>query len=102
MTTMELIDRGIGHNCLSDAYELGRADAIAEIEKRDNRSFLTTDQIHDLCTEAMIKGRADMKMDFIGMLEREFAIQNNPNSKFVETIVLKRDFIEQLKEEKNE
>lgn len=28
MTTMELIERGIGHNCLSDAYDLGRADAM--------------------------------------------------------------------------
>jgi len=26
MTTMELIEKGIGHNCLSDAYDLGRAD----------------------------------------------------------------------------
>lgn len=26
MTTLELIERGIGHNCLSDAYDLGRAD----------------------------------------------------------------------------
>lgn len=33
MTTMELIERGIGHNCLSDAYELGRADAIVEVIK---------------------------------------------------------------------
>lgn len=45
------------------------------------------------------KGRADMKADFIGMLEREFNIQNNSNSKFVETIVLRRNFIEQLKGE---
>ena len=45
------------------------------------------------------QGREDMKKDFIGMLEREFAIQNNPNSKFEETIVLKRNFIEQFKEQ---
>ena len=32
MTTMELIERGIGHNCLSDAYELGRADALEDTE----------------------------------------------------------------------
>jgi len=31
MTTMELIGKGIGHNCLSDAYDLGRADAIDEM-----------------------------------------------------------------------
>lgn len=31
MKTMELIERGIGHNCLSDAYDLGRADAIDEM-----------------------------------------------------------------------
>lgn len=34
MTTLELIEKhGIGHNCLSDAYELGRKDAIEEFEK---------------------------------------------------------------------
>lgn len=33
MTTLELIERGIGHNCLSDAYDLGRADAIREREE---------------------------------------------------------------------
>ena len=30
-----------------------------EIENSDGRSFLTTDQVHDLCTEAQIKGRTD-------------------------------------------
>jgi len=31
MTTLELIEKhGIGHNCLADAYELGRQDAIQE------------------------------------------------------------------------
>lgn len=32
MTTNELLEKGIGHNCLSDAYELGRADIISEIK----------------------------------------------------------------------
>lgn len=31
MTTTELIERGIGHNCLSDAYDLGRHDAEKEL-----------------------------------------------------------------------
>ena len=31
MTTLELIERGIGHNCLSDAYDLGRAEVIEKI-----------------------------------------------------------------------
>lgn len=58
---------------------------------------------YEECREDAYKqGREDMKMDFIGMLEREFAIQNNPNSKFDETIVLRRNFIEQLKGQKNE
>lgn len=72
MTTMELIGKGIGHNCLSDAYDLGRAEAIEEVIKS---------------------------------LEAQFLMQNNPNSKFVETIVLHRDFIDklkQLKEQNNE
>ena len=37
MTTMELIERGIGHNCLSDAYELGRADAYDEMISKCNK-----------------------------------------------------------------
>lgn len=32
MTTTELIERGIGHNCLSDAYDLGRHDAEKELK----------------------------------------------------------------------
>lgn len=32
MTTMELIERGIGYNCLSDAYDLGKAEAYAEVD----------------------------------------------------------------------
>lgn len=39
MTTMELIERGIGHNCLSDAYDLGRADAYEELFKRIYKHF---------------------------------------------------------------
>ena len=42
MTTMELIERGIGHNCLSDAYELGRADAIKEYHDKLSK------EMHDL------------------------------------------------------
>lgn len=34
MTTNELIEKyGIGHNCLSDAYDLGRICMLREIEK---------------------------------------------------------------------
>ena len=35
MTTLELIEKhGIGHNCLSDAYDFGRKDAIEEFKER--------------------------------------------------------------------
>lgn len=50
------------------------------------------------------KGRADVIDVIIKSLDAQFLMQNNPNSKFVETIVLHRDFIdelEQLKENKN-
>lgn len=34
MTTMELLNKGFGtHCCLSEAYKLGRADAIEEFVK---------------------------------------------------------------------
>ena len=39
MTTLELIERGIGHNCLSDAYDLGRADAIEEFAHALKETF---------------------------------------------------------------
>lgn len=36
MTTLELIEKhGIGHNCLSDAYELGRQDAERDFQNSD-------------------------------------------------------------------
>lgn len=58
MTTMELIDRGIGHNCLSDAYDLGRADAYKEIAYSDNTIKETFEKL------AYEKGRADAIDDF--------------------------------------
>lgn len=57
-----------------------------------------------LAEEIYQLGRADVIDKVIKSLEAEFLMQNNPNSKFVETIVLHRDFIdnlEQLKEECN-
>lgn len=33
MTTLELIERGVGANCLSDAYDMGKADAETEHNK---------------------------------------------------------------------
>lgn len=44
---------------INDIYEKGRTDMLKEIENCDGRSFLTTDQVHDLCTEAQKKGRQD-------------------------------------------
>lgn len=48
----------------------------------------------DLCMYD--KGKTDILDEVIKALEVEFLIQNNPKSKFVETIVLHRDFIEAL------
>ena len=51
--------------------------------------------------EAYQQGRADAINEVIKCLKAQFLMQNNPNSNFVETIVLHRDFIdalEQLKE----
>lgn len=50
MTTNELIEKGIGHNCLSDAYDLGRADMLDSIilAVKDNYYCL-----EDLCGESM-------------------------------------------------
>lgn len=44
MTTMELIERGIGHNCLSDAYDLGRTDAFNEILNEMRKSPFASDK----------------------------------------------------------
>ena len=55
--------------------------------------------------EAYQQGGADAIDKVIKSLEAQFLMQNNPDSKFVETIVLHRDFIdalEQLKGNNNE
>lgn len=61
---------------------------------------------YENCREdAYNDGYADAIDKVIKFLEAEFLMQNNPNSKFVETIVLHRDFIDelkQLKEQKND
>ena len=44
MTTLELIERGVGANCLSDAYDMGKADAIEECIE-------VVDKIIDACVK---------------------------------------------------
>lgn len=68
MTTLELIEKhGIGHNCLSDAYELGRQDAIQEFREKINKylnestdfaDFVVTDGAIDCVIDEM-KGGAE-------------------------------------------
>lgn len=50
----------------------------------------------EVLLRSYMKGRADQKADIIGMLEREFNLQNNPQSKFNETIVLTRSFVDKV------
>ena len=81
--------------CL-EHYQQGRADATKE---------LPTSLYCDGFNDGYSKGRADAIDEVIKSLEAQFLMQNNPNSKFVETIVLHRDFIdalEQLKGNSNE
>lgn len=59
--------------------------------------------ICDFVEERYQQGKAEAIDEVIKCLEAQFLMQNNPSSKFVETIVLHRDFIdalEQLKEQK--
>ncbi len=58
MTTNELIKRGIGHNCLSDAYDLGYHDAMQDdgVPKQ-------------LIEMGYKKGRADAIEEFRGYLK---------------------------------
>lgn len=51
MTTMELIERGIGHNCLADAYDLGRADKYQEITSE--YMLLTAKQVAEIRADAI-------------------------------------------------
>lgn len=74
-----------------DAYNYGRQMMEKELNKLGECEYN--------------KGRADAIDKVIKSLEAQFLMQNNPNSKFVETIVLHRDFIdalEQLKGNDNE
>ena len=72
------------------------ADAIHGCSYFDVGGRFMPRSIEELVRNAYEKGRADMKTDIVAMLEREFRIQNNPNSKFEETIVLKRSIIKRI------
>lgn len=61
MTTMELIERGIGHNCLADAYGLGRADERAEILK----------MVDWRIDQDIVKRKIDIHIDFAEILTTE-------------------------------
>lgn len=65
MTTMELIEKGIGHNCLSDAYDLGRAEA--------ERDFQNSDYWNDYLAQVIKDAKADAIEEFVSNFEKEFA-----------------------------
>lgn len=70
MTTNELIEKyGIGHNCLSDAYDLGRTDAIEEYNgyRRKVIDIATTEDIRQLKRVATI----DISENLIKELSQE-------------------------------
>lgn len=80
MTTLELIERGIGHNCLSDAYDLGRADAIREREEfwemQNNFAYEQgrADKYQEIVSEYMLlteKQVAEIRADAIAEISRE-------------------------------
>ena len=57
MTTMELIERGVGHNCLSDAYDLGRADKEKELSEHIEELERRVSELESACS-ALINGYA--------------------------------------------
>lgn len=64
MTTMELIKKGIGHNCLSDAYDLGRADMLDSIIQAEKNKYYCDEELCGEridCSECTIKYLESLK-----------------------------------------
>lgn len=60
MTTLELIERGVGANCLSDAYDLGRADEqLQSIEDAKQQATEYLNALNKAKEEAYEQGKAD-------------------------------------------
>lgn len=69
-------------------YSDGRADA--------ERDFQNSDYWNDYLEKVINDAKADVIDKVVEYLKAQFLMQNNPNSIFVETIVLHRDFIDEL------
>lgn len=80
--------------CILDAYNKGRAD-----QKEEDNEFFSFEGAWELEKK---KCRADAIDKVIKYLDAQFLMQNNPNSKFVETIILHRDFIDELEKLKEQ
>lgn len=64
MTTLELIERGVGANCLSDAYDMGRADEqLQSIEDAKIQATEYLNALNKAKEEAYQQGRADQKKE---------------------------------------
>ena len=66
MTTLELIERGVGHNCLSDAYDLGREDA--------ERDFQNSDYWNDYLAQVIKDTKADAIEEFVSFVKNDWRI----------------------------
>ena len=85
MTTMELIERGIGHNCLSDAYDLGRADEREEWETAAGEMIMKyagdiykalPNVVKEIQTKAYQQGRVDAIKEVIALIEHGYTERN--------------------------
>jgi len=66
MTTNELIEKGIGHNCLSDAYDWGRADMLDTIIQAEKNKYYC---VEDLCDES--KNCSDCMVEYLEQMKEQ-------------------------------
>lgn len=96
-TDCKFEEKQYSNDCLAlFSYDKGRADA--------ERDFQNSDYWNDYLAKVINDAKADAIDKVVEYLKAQFRMQNNPNSIFVETIVLHRDFIdelERLNEQKN-
>lgn len=89
MSTNELIERGIGHNCLSDAYDLGRQDEREEWECAvADKIIKHNEDIYTAFPEVIEKVRNDVIDEIEEDIRREF-----PECGYI------ADYVRQLKDQ---
>ncbi|MDO4801134.1 MAG: hypothetical protein Q4A15_03110 [Prevotellaceae bacterium] len=100
MTTIELIEKhGIGHNCLADAYELGRKDAERDFQNSEYWNDYLQKIISDAKADAIDELLNNVSESIIWDVLAELMIRNISVSEGAKKVI---DYLQKVAEELKE